>query len=111
MGSVGDSYDNALAETVIGLYKAQLIRPKGPWKAINDLELATVEWVDWYNHRRLHTACDHIPPAEYEAAYYQQKEPATLAGKYEPSLYRTRGSSRKCDGTLRKSDKWRDEVA
>ena len=66
VGSRGDSYDNALAETTIGLYKTELIRRRGPWRGLDDLELATLEWVDWYNHRRLHSACDDVPPAEYE---------------------------------------------
>jgi putative transposase len=66
IGSVGDAYDNALAETTIGLYKTELIRRRGPWKTIDQVELATLEWVDWYNHRRLHTACGGLPPAEYE---------------------------------------------
>jgi putative transposase len=70
VGSVGDSYDNALAESTIGLYKAELIHHRGPWWGIDDLELATLEYVDWYNHRRLHGACGNVPPAEYEAAYY-----------------------------------------
>jgi len=74
-GTVGDSYDNALAETVIGLYKAELVRRHGPWRAIEQLELATLEWVDWYNQRRLHSWCGHIPPAEYEAIYYNQNRP------------------------------------
>ena len=69
VGSRGDSFDNALAETTIGLYKTELIRRRGPWRGLDDLELATLEWVDWYNHRRLHSACDHRPPAEYEATY------------------------------------------
>ena len=81
VGTTGDSYDNALAESVIGLYKTELIRPKGPWKTIDDVELATAEWVDWYNHRRLHSACNNVPPAEYEAAYYRQNKPATLVEK------------------------------
>jgi putative transposase len=68
VGSRGDSYDNALAESTIGLYKTELIRRCGPWHSLDDVELATLEWVDWYNHRRLHSACDHRPPAEYEAA-------------------------------------------
>ena len=68
VGSRGDSYDNALAESTIGLYKTELIRRRGPWRNLDDVELATLEWVDWYNHRRLHSACDHRPPAEYEAA-------------------------------------------
>jgi putative transposase len=69
VGSKGDSYDNALAETTIGLYKTELVRRAGPWRGIDDLELATLEWVDWYNHRRLHSACANVPPAEYEAAF------------------------------------------
>jgi putative transposase len=74
-GTVGDSYDNALAETVIGLYKAELVRRHGPWRSVEQLELATLEWVDWYNQRRLHSWCGHIPPAEYEAIYYNQHRP------------------------------------
>jgi len=69
IGSVGDAYDNALAETTIGLYKTELIRPRGPWKTIEQVELATLEWVDWYNHARLHSACGNIPPVEYEERY------------------------------------------
>jgi putative transposase len=66
--SVGDAYDNALAESTIGLYKTELISRRGPWKTIDQVELATLEWVDWYNHRRLHGACDGLPPAEFERA-------------------------------------------
>jgi putative transposase len=69
VGSRGDSYDNALAESTIGLYKTELIHRRGPWRGLDDLELATLEWVDWYNHRRLHGALDHVPPAEYEATH------------------------------------------
>jgi putative transposase len=69
VGSRGDSYDNALAETTIGLYKTELVRRRGPWRGIDDLELATLEWVDWYNQRRLHSACGNVPPAELEAAH------------------------------------------
>jgi putative transposase len=76
VGSRGDSFDNALAETTIGLYKTELIRRRGPWRGLDDVELATLEWVDWYNHRRLHGACDNIPPAEYEAAYTPDPTPA-----------------------------------
>lgn len=64
---------------MIGLYKTELYRQQGPWRTIDDLEIATLEWVDWYNYRRLHTACDNLPPAEYEALYYQEKEPATVS--------------------------------
>ncbi len=66
VGSRGDSYDTALAESVIGLYKAELERRRGPWRGLDDLELATLEWIGWYNHRRLHSALDYLPPAEYE---------------------------------------------
>jgi putative transposase len=76
VGSRGDSFDNALAETTIGLYKTELIRRRGPWRGLDDVELATLEWVDWYNHRRLHGACGNIPPAEYEAAYTPAPTPA-----------------------------------
>ena len=67
VGSKGDSYDNALAETMNGLYKAELVRNRGPWRGLDDLEFATLEWVDWFNNRRLFEAHGHIPPAEYEA--------------------------------------------
>ena len=70
VGSKGDSYDNALAETVHGLYKTELIARRGPWRTADQVELATAEWVQWWNERRLHGACGGIPPAEYEAAYY-----------------------------------------
>ena len=69
VGSVGDAYDNALAETTIGLFKTEMIEPKGPWKTVSDVELATLTWVDWFNHRRLHGACGDIPPVELEANY------------------------------------------
>jgi putative transposase len=72
IGSVGDGYDNALAETTIGLYKTELINRRGPWKTIEQVELATLEWVDWYNHRRLHSACDRLPPVEYEQTMERQ---------------------------------------
>jgi putative transposase len=70
VGSRGDSYDNALAETVNGLFKAELIRRHGPWRTADQVELATLGWVDWWNRRRLHGAIGDVPPAEYEAAYY-----------------------------------------
>ncbi len=72
VGSKGDSYDNALAETVHGLYKTELINRRGPWRGTEHVELATSEWVDWWNHRRLHGAADNLPPAEYEALHYQR---------------------------------------
>jgi putative transposase len=70
VGSVGDALDNALAETQIGLFKTELIRRRGPWKNVDDVELATLEWVDWHNNRRLHTACHDLTPVEYEQVYY-----------------------------------------
>jgi len=73
VGSKGDSYDNALAETMIGLYKAELVRNRGPWRGLDDLEYATLEWVDWFNHRRLFETHGHIPPAEFEELHYRQK--------------------------------------
>jgi putative transposase len=73
VGSVGDSYDNALAETIIGLYKTEVIHHRGPWRHLEAVEYATLEWVDWFNHRRLLEPIGHIPPAELEAAYYRQQ--------------------------------------
>jgi putative transposase len=74
IGSVGDSFDNALAETVNGLYKTELIRgpDQGPWKTIDDVELATLSWVHWYNSQRIHSYLDDVPPIEYEEAHYAQ---------------------------------------
>jgi putative transposase len=73
VGAKGDSYDNALAETVNGLYKAELVDRHGPWRSLDELELATLEYIDWFNHRRLHSACGGRPPAEYEAIHYHQR--------------------------------------
>ncbi len=70
-GSVGDSYDDALAETMFGLYKAELIAPRGPWRSVGQVELATAGWVHWWNGQRLHSGLGYLPPAEYEAAYWQ----------------------------------------
>jgi putative transposase len=81
VGSVGDSYDNALAESVNGLYKAEVIHRKGPWRSVEAVELATLEWVDWFNNRRLFGPIGHVPPAEFESAYYQRQEtPAMVVG-------------------------------
>jgi len=81
VGSIGDSYDNALAETINGLYKAEVIRPNGPWRGIEEVELATLEWVDWWNHRRLLEPIGNIPPAEFEAMYARKpKSPITEVG-------------------------------
>ena len=76
VGSRGDSYDNALAESVIGLFKTEVIQRKGPWRHLDAVEFATLEWVDWFNTRRLLGPIGYVPPAEYEARYYQQAEVA-----------------------------------
>jgi putative transposase len=93
VGSVGDSYDNALAETIIGLDKTELIRRRGPWKGIDQVEYATLEWVDWFNHRRLLEPIGHVPPAEFEAAYHPREDPSRTLGLKHPSLRQTRGGS------------------
>jgi putative transposase len=73
VGSKGDSYDNALAETINGLYKAEVIHRRGPWKTKQAVELATLEWVAWFNHHRLMGPLGHVPPAEFEASYHLQR--------------------------------------
>jgi transposase InsO family protein len=81
VGSVGDSYDNALAESVIGLYKTEVIRRRGPWRQLEAVEFATLEWVEWFNNRRLLTSIGDVPPVEYEQQYYRAQEaPAMMAG-------------------------------
>ena len=79
VGSIGDSYDNALAETIIGLYKTEVIRHRGPWQNIDAVEFATLEWVDWFNNRRLLESIGNVPPAELEMAYYRQLEGSAIA--------------------------------
>ena len=79
VGSVGDSYDNALAETVIGLFKTEVIRRRGPWRSIEAVEFATLQWVDWFNNRRLLEPIGNIPPAEAEATYYTELETHAVA--------------------------------
>ncbi len=79
VGSVGDSYDNALAETIIGLFKTEVIRRRGPWRTLDAVEYATLEWVDWFNHRRLLEPIGNVPPAELEATYYRQQEESAKA--------------------------------
>ena len=78
VGGVGDSYDNALAETIIGLYKTEVIRPRGPWRNLEHVEYATLEWVDWFNNRRLLEPIGDIPPVEFEQKHYQQQEVQTM---------------------------------
>lgn len=90
VGSVGDSYDNALAEAVNGLYKTELIRRRAPWRTIEQVELATLEWVWWWNNQRLHAELDYRTPAEVEAAHYADLEspeplPVSLGNPWEPN--------------------------
>jgi putative transposase len=80
VGSRGDSYDNALAESFNGLYKAELIYHEGPWNGVDDVEWATLTYVDWFNNRRLHGEIGMVPPAEFEESYYLQRESVELAG-------------------------------
>lgn len=79
VGSVGDSYDNALAETINGLYKAEVIHRRGPWRSFEAVEFATLEWVDWFNHRRLMRPIGDIPPAEAEERYYAMLDQKVMA--------------------------------
>ena len=87
VGSVGDSYDNAAAESLIGLFKTELIRRRGPWRGLDQVEIATLEWVDWFNNRRLHSACGDVPPAEYEREHYRQNADLETLEAAEPSLH------------------------
>jgi putative transposase len=80
VGTVGDAYDNALAESVIGLYKTELIHRSGPWRTAEQVEIATLDYVDWFNHHRLYEVCGDIPPAELEAAYYSHNASLAEAG-------------------------------
>jgi putative transposase len=79
VGSVGDSYDNALAETINGLYKTEVIRKQGPWRTLEDVEMATLEWVDWFNTKRLLEPIGNIPPAQLEEDYYRKMAHARVA--------------------------------
>ena len=78
VGSVGDSYDNAMAESVIGLFKTEVIHRQGPWRNLESVECATLEWVDWFNNRRLYEPLGNIPPAEFEQAYYDGVESSAV---------------------------------
>jgi transposase InsO family protein len=80
VGSAGDSYDNAMAESVIGLFKTEVIRRRGPWRGVEDVEFATLAWVAWYNDDRLLEPLGYVPPAEFEQAYYdRQTAPDSVA--------------------------------
>jgi putative transposase len=79
VGTTGDSYDNAMAETIIGLFKTEVIHARGPWRSLDAVEYATLEWVDWFNNRRLLEPIGHVPPAEFEAEYYRQQSGLAIA--------------------------------
>lgn len=79
-GLVGSSHDNALAESIIGLHKTELVKRQRPWKGFDDLEIATAEWVDWYNHRRPHEYCDDLTPVQAEQAHYAHHQAPATAG-------------------------------
>jgi putative transposase len=79
VGSLGDSYDNALAESIIGLYKTEVIHRRGPWRQLDEVEYATLDWVDWFNNRRLLSSIGNIPPAELELMYDRQHEESATA--------------------------------
>jgi putative transposase len=85
VGSRGDSYDNALAESIIGLFKTEVIQRKGPWRHLEAVEFATLTWVDWFNTRRLLEPIGYVPPAEYEAQYYAQASRGALVGSHIPT--------------------------
>ncbi len=87
IGSVGDSYDNAMAESTIGLYKTECTYREGPWRGLEDLELATLSWVHWFNETRLHSALGHTPPIEFETEYYRQINPQQQPQPGELSLH------------------------
>ena len=84
VGSKGDAYDNALAESVIGLFKTEVIRRQGPWRNLEDVEFATLEWVWWFNHHRLLEPLGYVPPVEYEEACYRRQETQILVPALTP---------------------------
>jgi transposase InsO family protein len=79
VGSVGDSYDNASAETINGLYKSEVIHRRGPWRSLEAVEYATLEWVDWFNNRRLLEPIGNMPPAEAEQRWWDELKQAAIA--------------------------------
>ncbi len=80
VGTVGDAYDNAMAETIIGLFKTEVIDRRGPWRSFDAVEYATLEWVDWFNWRRLLEPLGYLPPFEFEQMYYRHEQPVAVAG-------------------------------
>ena len=112
VGGIGDSYDNALAESVIGLFKTEVIRHKGPWRGLQAVAFATLEWVDWFNNRRLLEPIGNIPPAEAEARYYTENREIAMFS--QPSYRRLApaqhpGDGRWCHTARRRSSKNTDQ--
>ncbi len=87
IGTVGDSYDNALAESTIGLYKTECVRPDGPWRGVDDLELGTLNWVHWFNETRPHSSIGYLPPIELEHEHYRQIHARQQPRSGEPTLH------------------------
>ena len=103
VGSTGDSYDNALAASIIGLYKTEVIHWRGPWRTLSDFEYATLEWVDWFNNRRLLSSIGYVPPAEFEQAYYRKKRrsgPGGLTQTRRSPIKSGRFNGSVCEGTV-----------
>ncbi len=92
VGNIGDSYDNALAKTINGLYKAEVIHRRGPWRSFEAVEFATLEWVDWFNHRRLMRPIGDIPPAEAGERCYAMLEQPAMAAQLDPNGLRRTGA-------------------
>ena len=110
VGTVGDAYDNALAESVIGLFKTELIKPRGPWRTAEQVEIATLEYVDWFNHRRLYEACGDIPPAELEDRLLPSERRPHRGQPDNKLSLRTRrgdsGQSQRCSVPTRLEVRW-----
>jgi putative transposase len=100
VGSIGDSYDNAAAESLIGLFKTELIRRSGPRRGLDHVQLATLEWADWFNNRWLYSAYGNVPPVEYEQQHYRHIAALETLETAESSLHRTRGGSIKDPDTV-----------
>jgi putative transposase len=101
VGSRGDSYDNALAESIIGLFKTEVIQRKGPWRHLEAVEFATLTWIDWFNTRRLLEPIGYVPPTEYEASYYEQLHgPATIENGVDAGILQPAPTADRCSGGI-----------
>jgi hypothetical protein len=115
IGTVADAYDNAMAESTIGLFKTELNRRRGPWRTLDHVEIASLEWVDWFNNQRLHTELGDIPPAEHETNHYRQKARVDDAGpenraSTEPGAVQGARSASRCEGCAGRQARRRVEV-